>query len=533
MNVALSPAEHLRKAPAIWLWWGAAAVCFLWARAIDQWRVEWTINAQYAYGWGVPFLACYLFWKRWQDRPAVPSIASEPRRLGCRLLFGAACFLFLPVRLIEVANPDWRLVSWAYLFLGLLATLSFLAMRGGLRWAAHFTAPLVLLATAVPWPTPLEQRLTQGLMRAVAGITVELLHWGGIPAAQQGNVLILANGPLGINQACSGVRSFQATLMAAVFLGELWRLQIGRRLWLIVIGTLAAFSFNVVRTFFLAWTNAAGGAGALLAWHDPAGYVVLGLTLIVLFGTAHLLQRRNAKADRSRTINAGDAACSFANPLSARRWTLYFAGWLVLAEVATMAWYRSHERNYVRQPAWEIAWPAEAGWVFQPIPEEIQLVLRFNEGKFAHAKAEAGQWWVYAFRWAPGRASAQLARNHTPTICLPASGLQLEADLGAGVLRIGALDLPYRKYVFERGPEKFYAFFCLWEERLPRVQAAGAVEDMSRRSRLQAVVEGRRHLGQQVVEVVIESRESADGAEKQFQRMLQKMIHARPAVDKT
>ncbi|HIG26290.1 MAG TPA: hypothetical protein EYQ50_00230 [Verrucomicrobiales bacterium] len=33
----------------------------LWLGLINQLRVEWTINLQYSYGWGVPFLSLYFF----------------------------------------------------------------------------------------------------------------------------------------------------------------------------------------------------------------------------------------------------------------------------------------------------------------------------------------------------------------------------------------------------------------------------------------------------------------------------------------
>src|SRR2546428_12814182 len=37
---------------------------------------EWSVNEQYNYGWFVPFFALYLFWLRWQDRPA-PEVRSQ------------------------------------------------------------------------------------------------------------------------------------------------------------------------------------------------------------------------------------------------------------------------------------------------------------------------------------------------------------------------------------------------------------------------------------------------------------------------
>ena len=55
-------------------------------------------------------------------------------------------------------------------------------------------------------------------------MTVQALHLFGIPALQNGNLIEVKTGLLGINEACSGIRSFQATLMVSLFLGELYQM---------------------------------------------------------------------------------------------------------------------------------------------------------------------------------------------------------------------------------------------------------------------------------------------------------------------
>src|SRR4029450_10891824 len=46
-----------------------AAIGALWFILLRQLSNEWSINEQYSYGWFVPFLALFLFWLRWADRP--------------------------------------------------------------------------------------------------------------------------------------------------------------------------------------------------------------------------------------------------------------------------------------------------------------------------------------------------------------------------------------------------------------------------------------------------------------------------------
>src|SRR5215470_8220796 len=51
----------------------------LWLVLCRELSGEWSVNEQYNFGWFVPFLALYLFWLRWQDRPAaeIPNLKSQ------------------------------------------------------------------------------------------------------------------------------------------------------------------------------------------------------------------------------------------------------------------------------------------------------------------------------------------------------------------------------------------------------------------------------------------------------------------------
>src|SRR5664279_823452 len=100
-------------------------------RLIDHLRVEWAVNPQYAYGWAVPFLCLYLVWRNVGMGKAD---AAKAEKLGSNFSVSAfqnfsicpggfsafqlfsfclLCLLYLPTRLIQEANPEWRLVSWA------------------------------------------------------------------------------------------------------------------------------------------------------------------------------------------------------------------------------------------------------------------------------------------------------------------------------------------------------------------------------------------------------------------------------------
>ena len=276
--------------------WGA--VLWLWLELILQLRNEWSLNPQYSYGWTVPFLAGWLFFQRWSQRPEPVS----PRGPGLTITLAAlAALLLLPVRIIAIANPDWRLLSWVMASVVVLISLCALKLAGGSPWLRHFSFPIFFFLVAVPWPTQLEQYVVQSLMRADTAITIQLLNLVGTLAVQHGNVIELSTGPVGIDDACTGVRSLQATFMIALFLGEFYRLSIGRRLLLVVAGALVAFACNIGRTFLLCEVAANSGIAAIHRWHDPAGYTILGICLFVSWGLSIWLK---SPAESSRILSA-------------------------------------------------------------------------------------------------------------------------------------------------------------------------------------------------------------------------------------
>jgi exosortase len=243
----------------------------LWFILCRQLSGEWSVNEQYNYGWFVPFFAVYLFWLRWQDRPE-PEISGQwsvvsgqwsvvsgqwakvsgnRRLLIAALLAVAALLLLLPVRLFEIANPEWRLLAWVHATAVVTLTLLLIWRAGGRAWLRHFAFPVAFIFIAVPWPTPVETPIIQGLMRIVARVAAETAMLLGIPAQVEGNLIRVSNGLVGVNEACSGIRSLQTALMIGLLFGELKRLSILRRVALVAGAVaIALFANFFPRSFF-------------------------------------------------------------------------------------------------------------------------------------------------------------------------------------------------------------------------------------------------------------------------------------------
>ena len=469
---------------------------FVWFELINQLKAEWWLNPQYNYGLIVPLLALYLFWKRWRNRPSpvTRSITAVPIAL---ILFCAA--LFLPIRFVAEANPDWRLLSWAFALVVVTISLSFVYFSGGRAWLRHFAFPILFFLVAVPWPVRIEQIVIQDLMRIVTAINVIFLQVAGVPALQHGNVIEVGTGFIGIEEACSGVRSIQATLMVSLFLGELYSFRVSRRLILIVIGVLLAFICNVVRTAILVWAGTTKGPNAIEAWHDPAGLTILVVCMFGLWIASLIMQRRENSSSIGTSIGDQPAPIHL-------NWALLgaLALWLVLAEGAVQAWYHSHQT--LTGTRWAVRWPeSESNYKQVPIAPAAETLLHYNEGGGAAWEGQDGrQWMMYFFRWLPGRTAARFVKVHRPDICLPASGRTIERDNGLHTLVVNGVSLPIRSYRFDDRGVPLHVFYCYWDARSSYENAAAAEsEDWTIRGRLRTALQGRREIGAQMLEIAV------------------------------
>ena len=537
-------------------------LALLWFIAFRHLSAEWSYNEQYSYGWFVPFFALYLFWLRWQDRPQ-PAIKQKVRMrkpgaaiwnvLAVAVAVGSI-LLLLPIRLIEVANPDWRPVSWLHSSIAVVLTLFVLWRMGGVAWLRHFAFPAVFTLISVPWISAIEVPVIQGLMPTLASIATEALSLIGIPAEVQGNLVRINGGIVGVNEACSGVRSLQTSLMIGLLFGELRRLSVVRRLLLVVGAIAIAFTANCGRAFFLVWIASRDGVSAVEKWHDIAGYTIVGLVFVgCLVMTSLLAGGETGKASPARPPNdnehgsigrqMSDSGREISHPVSDLRdrpslITYALSGstlavvlvWLVLTEIAVEWWYRSHETNLPRTAQWSVRWPTSApDYRELPIDDRTRAVLHFDKGKGASWKlpndsttggglagaASRPVSLLYFFRWEPGHNSALLANAHRPDVCLPATGWRQTEDRGVAEYRITPnLTIPFRHFVFTHDAggriQYAHAFYCVWEDRVRRFGQSNLDNGMkgdpsawTRNERLQAVWQGRRHLGQQVLEYLL------------------------------
>jgi len=416
----------------------------------------------------------------------------------------------LPIRLIEEANPDWRLIGWILALVVVCFTLLTIDEAAGVRWLRHFAFPVCFPLVAVPWPAQFENFVVQFLTRGVEWAAVEISGWIGVGAYQLGNVIELHNGFVGVDEACSGIKTLQAGIMVALALGEFFRLTKSRRIFLVVAGCAWVFVCNVLRATALVAIASRSGFEELARLHDPIG------TAALLAGMAGLVGLALVWRSRVQVI-----APSGAKPLpTARSWHTSAAGvaWLIVAFALTETWYRVHERSLIARPSWTARWPDDEGAIKRlVVPEATRSILHYDSASSAEWRDTNGvRWWGFFARWEPSRTSLQLVRSHSPDICLPAAGRTFTRTLPPVAVRNGDIELQFASYEFTQQDQPLFVFVSIEEDK--RAQAGTTELAWNTAGRLQAVMLGRRNLGQRLLELAVVGVDDFARAREALQR---------------
>jgi exosortase len=491
----------------------------MWAGLINHLRVDWTINPQYGYGWVVPFLCGMLIWKRIQNH----GDTDQPLNLRhSTLSLLLIALLYAPTRLIGEANPDWRLVSWALAIELVGLTLLLIYFFFGGQWMKRLAFPIAYFLVAVPWPGFVEIPLIQLLTRADAAATVEMIGWLGVPALTHGNIIEVATGEVGINDACSGIRSFQATLMISLFFCESLRLNYPRRFILILSGFALSFLFNQVRMTILVWVAAHDGILAIGRWHDPAGVSIMVACFFSLWGLGVFLARKKASVQpRAAEI----VAAVFLQPK--RRLILLLSlllAWVVVVEISVEGWYRWHEQRLPTKAQWTVAWPTNNP-TFEPVPvEKVEVeVLHSDDAQRAGWQANNIQWQAVYIRWNPG---TRAPGGHTPLNCMPARGYTVVTISNGTWFEAAGFRFPFTVYQVMDAPQPFYIFYTMWNGVIGGQQYVS----ISVGDRLKLVRAGLRNVGYTSLEISLSGYLDLKQAETALQLELQEIIQVRPPM---
>lgn len=528
-----------------------AAVCALaivWFRLLWLLAPEWSSNPMYNYGWAVPALCAYMIWEVVSRKDPNPRPRSHTRsnNASAALLCLSCAAAYLPLRLIQEANPEWRLIMWSMAILVVTLTLPLLtylmatARQGENPFRTRLLFPVAFFFVAVPWPSSIERPLIQGLALFNAGVIVEVLDLAGIPALRHGNIIEVATGLVGVEDACSGIRSFQAALMVSLFFGFIYRLP-GLARILLCAGSLATAVFlNGARTSILSIIAAKNGSHAIAQWHDSTGALLLGMCMLCVWLLAAAWSKRASRAATPTEQPTADNQASTATDIQPLRdignvcraplpvWCAPAVLAIVLfAEGGNYLWYRSPESSFASasNASWSVNLPRQASeFTDIPFSGKSRQLLQFDEGENAQWFSDNARWQAIYLRWRPGRVAAHLARSHTPEACLTAAGHRIFEQIELGHISPSGALLPLKFYHAEGS---LHVLYCLWSESgSGEALRPGA---LSWQSRLQSVLSRQRHCGHRSIELAMWSPLQPQAARAALIHMLGNITQPVPA----
>ena len=275
-----------------------AAVLFAFGGVVRELIELWTTKVDYSHGLLiVPFMA-YLLWTRKDTFPAFIRHWPDWRGLPFMLVGGVV------VVVEERVNFAREWVQAAALTLALVGiVVMFCGRWAGLKWAAP---ALVFLPLAFELPAKIGIAVTNRLQGFAA-------EWGnyafqtlGFPSYIEGNIIIIGETRLGVEQACSGLSMILAFVALAGAIAILYRSRHWiDRLILFASAVPIALFCNILRIvvtglfYHAGWTKLADAVV-----HDLAGWLMMPLALGFLWFLVKLMDWMTEPIDRVSTNEA-------------------------------------------------------------------------------------------------------------------------------------------------------------------------------------------------------------------------------------
>jgi exosortase len=481
-------------------WLGPAAAGVLALVALIPLSHAWRLSTDLAHGWVVPLLMAYLWWERWPERP---NGVARANAAGWWALAVVLPLALLPLRLLLTPFPQWP--ALLAVFVGGTLVIACIAAwlaagAAGVRW---FAPPLVLLLSAVPWPTMFDTHIIQPLRIGIAACAAEVVNLLIQPALAHGTSLQVGGWWVGVDEACGGIRSLQACVMIGLFFGAWYRFSWLRRVALVLGGVGAALLGNFLRVVYLS-TKAGDGAEAIASAHDAAGWIAMLSSLALTSLLACYWARFRWPTITAAVRLPASATAGFPSG----RWLALAALLLLMGEAGTRWWFARGSAQRQMLPQWTVQLPESArGFRYEPLAEVAREMLRpdgFVSATWQMPPDHSAA--AYYVEWTRGQIARAVPFLHNPTVCLPLAGCDLVDSLGTLPVTWRGATIPFHVYKFKRVNSDMAVAFVIWDpsRNRPLEQASHASWRAWLGSRWRDVVEAREHQPAQLFTLAID-----------------------------
>ncbi len=519
-------------------WWNPisarfVALLLLWGHLIYQVHYQWGGASYYNYGWIVPLLAALLLYNRLEygridGSPASIGPKSSPLRAVTVLLF---LLLLIPIKIVSEVNVFWRVPLFLHAGGVIAITLVWFREIFGKGNFRAVLFPVLFTLTMLPWPYRIEVVVIQGFSAQVTAFTTLILNTFGLSAQVTGSTIRLGELTVGVDDACSGIRSLQSLLMVALFLGDYFFLNTARRFALIAFGILLVFIFNTLRSTTLSLAYFLVGESFYDFWHDPVGLVTFGLSFLCLFLLTLLLRKKEALS--GQRVSAAELGSRWL----ARKTSLRLAGtWVAVVFLTILAvegWFRFQALSPDGRQ--ELNWslqPSETGFMnYQvlDIPDRVVDTLAFDYGTRVKAvlpnlvRLEA---YYYGYT-GEDRMSSVSSYGHSPLICMSAIGAELESVQPSIPFQQDDFSLPFQHYVFtypQRPDRSGLHVFWTVAERNNRGFTPEELQSLDYGTQFRQAFVGRRDYSRKVILLAFSGTSNTDRIREAFHSTLNDWI---------
>ena len=280
MGTAVSPDRSVSALRRDLLWYLEIAVVVAIIAVMYGWVLadlakDWWNEPALSQGMLIPPFAAYIAWLRRQVTLAHPPL-TDNRGL---LLIACACGAYILGKL--AAEFFLMRISFVLLLVGLVWTFwGFARMRS-------LAFPFLLLATMVPLPAIVYNSLAAPLQLFASNVAAQLAQLLGVTIYRDGNIIHLATMSLGVVEACSGLNSLSALVVASLLLAYLVCSRLPAQILLVLLSIPLAIAVNILRVTGTALIADYSQDFAEGFYHSFSGWLVF----VVGFGTLYLFAK--------------------------------------------------------------------------------------------------------------------------------------------------------------------------------------------------------------------------------------------------
>jgi exosortase len=166
----------------------------------------------------------------------------------------------------------------------LLSMLGIVLSMTGMTPVQLLAPVFAVLVFMLPIPGEFRHQIAYPLQQLATTVTHSMLEFIGVYAIKSGNMLIINGERVAVGEACNGLRMVFALSLVVYAAAFGMPLKAGTRIFLLAVSPLIAIICNVIRLLPTSLLFGYGGNEAAQRFHDLAGWVMLPVAMLMLFG---------------------------------------------------------------------------------------------------------------------------------------------------------------------------------------------------------------------------------------------------------